>query len=127
MTQAVYLGVYHRLLLYVRVRVRNVRLWLVVVVVGDEVVHSILGEEFSILLRELCRERLVVREDEGRFIILGDNICHGKCLARASHAEKCLVSQSFFEAFFKRMNSSRLVARRLKWQVEFEVSHSIRE
>ncbi len=45
---------------------RHVRLRLVVVVVGDEVLDGVVREEAAELLEELRGEDLVVREDQGR-------------------------------------------------------------
>src|SRR4028118_2293387 len=46
------------------VRTRDVRLRLVVVVVGDEVLYGVVREEVGELAGELGRERLVVRDYE---------------------------------------------------------------
>src|SRR5215210_5136383 len=48
------------------VRARDVSLGLVVVVVADEVLDGVVGEELGELAGELRRERLVVRDDERR-------------------------------------------------------------
>ena len=53
-----------RVLLDVEVGLRDVRLGLEVVVVRDEVLDRVLGEELAELVAELRRERLVVRDDE---------------------------------------------------------------
>ena len=47
---------------------------LVVVVVGDEVLDGVLGEEGVELVVELGGEGLVVREDEGRALGLFDDL-----------------------------------------------------
>jgi hypothetical protein len=70
-----------RLLGDVGVRLRHVRLGLVVVVVGDEVLHGVLGEEGPHLLVELGRERLVVADDERRPVQLLDGLRHDVRLA----------------------------------------------
>ena len=59
-------------LLDVEVAARDVRLGLVVVVVGDEVLDRVVGEERPELVAELCRERLVVRHHERRPLELLD-------------------------------------------------------
>ena len=55
-------------LLDVEVGLRDVRLGLVVVVVGDEVLDRVVGEELAELVAELCGERLVVRDHERRLL-----------------------------------------------------------
>ena len=53
-------------LLDVEVGLRDVRLGLVVVVVRDEVLDRVVGEELAELVAELGGERLVVRDHERR-------------------------------------------------------------
>ena len=55
-----------RVLLDVEVGLRDVRLGLVVVVVGDEVLDRVVREELAELVAELRGERLVVRDHERR-------------------------------------------------------------
>ena len=55
-----------RVLLDVEVGLRDVRLGLVVVVVRDEVLDRVAGEELAELVAELRGERLVVRDHERR-------------------------------------------------------------
>ena len=64
--QAVDLLVDRRVLLDVEVLGRDVGLGLVVVVVGDEVLDRVVGEERAELVAQLRGERLVVREHERR-------------------------------------------------------------
>ena len=69
----------------------DVGLGLVVVVVGDEVLDGVLGEEGFELVVELGGEGLVVREDEGGAVDLLDDLGHGEGLAGAGDAEQDLV------------------------------------
>ncbi len=75
-----------RVLLDVCVAARDVRLGLVVVVVGDEVLDGIVREELLELAVELRRERLVVGQDEGRPAAGGDDLGHRHGLARSGDA-----------------------------------------
>ena len=45
--------------------------------------HGIVREEFAVLLRKLCRERLVVRDYKRGFADIGYNIRHRESLAGA--------------------------------------------
>jgi hypothetical protein len=77
----------------------NVGFWLIVVVVGDEVLDGILGEElpeFGVQLRGQC---LVRRQNQRRTPHAGDHIGHGVGFSRTCDAEQCLKRQSVFEAF----------------------------
>ena len=60
------LVVHRRVLLDVRVGGRDVRLRLVVVVVADEVLDRVVGEHLAELVGQLCAERLVGRDHQGR-------------------------------------------------------------
>ena len=63
--------------------VGNVGLGLVVVVVADEVLDGVLGEEAAELLIELGGERLVVGHHQRRAVHPGDALRHGERLARS--------------------------------------------
>ena len=79
-------------LLDVEVGLRDVGLGLVVVVVGDEVLDRVLGEELAELVAELRRERLVVGDHERRRCSLLDDPRHRRRLAGAGRAEQRLVA-----------------------------------
>ena len=88
--QPVDLVVDRRVLLDVGVGGRQVRLGLVVVVVGDEVLDPVLREQLAELAGELRGEALVGREHERRPVDLGDDAGGGEALARAGDAEQRL-------------------------------------
>ena len=94
---------------------RDIRLRLIVVIVGNEVVHRVLGEKFSILLRELGGERFIVCEHEGRLVVLRDDVRDRKRLTRTGHAEERLVAHTLLQPFLNGLNRLWLVARRLEW------------
>jgi len=75
------------ILLDVQIVPGNVRLRLVVVVIGNKVLDDIMGKELAELGIELGSKRLVVREDERRLLHLFDHLRHDVCLARAGRAE----------------------------------------
>ena len=76
----------------VGVGARHVGFGLVVVVVGDEVLDRVVGEEALELAVELRRQRLVGRQDQRRALRRGDDVRHGEGLARAGDAEQHLVA-----------------------------------
>ena len=96
--QPVDLVVDRGVLLDVEVLVRDVRLGLVVVVVGDEVLDRVVGEELAELAAELGRERLVVREHQRRLLDLLDHEAHRGRLARAGHPEQRLELVALLDA-----------------------------
>ena len=77
-----------RVLLDVEVGLRDVRLGLVVVVVGDEVLDGVVREELPELVAELRRERLVVGDHERRPAGLLDRPGHRRRLAGAGRADR---------------------------------------
>ena len=81
MSQTFDILVDHRFFLDVRVRHGHVSLWLIEVVVGDKVVDCRVRKKFAIFGSKLCRQRLVVCDNERRFLEMLDHICHSKCLS----------------------------------------------
>ena len=97
-------------LLDVGVGLRNVGLGLVVVVVGDEVDHRVVGEQLAHLARHLGSERLVGLHDERGLVHGLDGLGHGEGLARAGDAHEGLVAQSLLHALGELLDGLGLVA-----------------
>ena len=85
-------------LLDIEIGLRDVRLGLVVVVVGDEVLDRVVGEELPELVTELRGKRLVVGDDERRLLHLLDRPRHRRRLAGAGGAEERLEAVSCAQA-----------------------------
>ena len=109
-----------RVLLDVGVRLRDVRLRLVVVVVRDEVLDGVLGEELLQLREELRGKRLVVREDQRRTVPLRDQVRHRERLAGARHALQDKPVVAALQALVELLYRLRLVAGRLELRLEPE-------
>src|SRR4051812_15103673 len=124
MPQPVDLVVDRGVLLDVEVLVRDVGLGLVVVVVGDEVLDRVVGEELPDLAAELGRQRLVVGEHERGLLDLLDRETHRGGLARAGDAEQRLEALAPAEALGKLRDRLRLVRDRLVGTVELERRHA---
>ena len=90
----------------------DVGLGLVVVIVADEVVHRVLGEEAFELAVELRRQRLVVRQHQRGAAGARDDIGHRERLARAGHAQQGLELGAGQHAVGQLADGLRLVARR---------------
>ncbi len=88
--QPVDLVVDRAVLLDVGVARGEVGLGLVVVVVGDEVLHPVLGEELPELVGQLGGQRLVGGDDQGRALDLLDRPGDGGALAASGDAEQRL-------------------------------------
>ena len=80
-----------RILLDIGVGARDVGFRLVVVVIGDEILDGVVGEEVLELAVELRRQRLVRRQDDGRALRRLDHLGHGEGLARAGDAQQHLI------------------------------------
>ena len=112
MAEAVDLVVDRRVLLDVEVLRRDIRLGLVVVVVGDEVLDRVLGEELAELVAELRGERLVVSDDKGRALDRLDRRGHREGLARPGRAEERQVLLARRNALGQTLDRLRLIRRR---------------
>ena len=110
--QAIDLVVDRGVLLDVGVARRDVRLGLVVVVVADEVLDPVLGEELPHLLGELGGEALVRRQDQGRLLHLLDRPGDGGRLAGPGDPEQGLEAVPALDALAQRGDRGGLVARR---------------
>ena len=110
-------------LLDVEVGLRDVRLGLVVVVVRDEVLDGVLGEELAELVAELRRERLVVGDHERRPLQLLDQPRHRRRLARPRRPEERLAAVAVAERGGELRDRARLVARGAVGGGDAQVGH----
>ena len=108
--QTLDLGVDRGVLLDEGVRLRDVRLGLVVVVVADEVLDGVVRHELAELVRQLRRQRLVVREHEGRALHLLDEPGRGRRLAGSGGAEQHDIRLTGIDAGGELGDRLRLVA-----------------
>ena len=104
----------------VGVGARHVGFGLVVVVVGDEVLDRVVGEEALELAVELGGERLVRRQDQCRALRRLDDLRHREGLAGAGDAEQHLVAFVLPDAFDQFGDGVRLVALRLVLRDDLE-------
>ena len=101
----------------------DIGLRLVVVVVGDEVLHRVVGEELLELGAQLGRQSLVVGQHQGGALDLLDDLGHGKGLAGAGDAQQHLLLQSVLDALRQSCNGLRLVAGGLVFGYDFKFRH----
>ena len=122
MTKLVDIVVDQRVLLDIHIFARDVRLGLVVIVVGNEIPHRVVGEELAHLGADLRRERLVGLEDQGGTVAAGDDVRHGEGLARPGHAEQGLHPFPPFDPLAQPFDRLGLIAGRGKVAFQFEGS-----
>ena len=113
-----------QVLLDVRVGRRDERFRLVVVVVAHEILHQIVREEGLEFAVELCRQGLVVTQDERGPLRLRNHVGHGEGLARARHPEKHLVRRAVMHPFHKLANGFGLVPLGGERAVDAEGGHA---
>ena len=70
----------------VGVCLRDIRLWLIVVIIADKILHGVFWKESLQFAVELSRQSLVVGDDQGRALDTLDDIGQGEGLARARNA-----------------------------------------
>jgi hypothetical protein len=103
----------------------DVGLGLVVVVVADEVLDGVAGEELLELVIELGGEGLVVGEDEGGAVGGLDDLGHGEGLAGAGDAEQDLVALAGAQTGEELLDGAGLVSFRFVGGDELEVHGEI--
>ena len=114
MAHAVDLLVDGGFLLDIGVGARDIGFRLVVVVIGDEIFHRVVGKERLELAVELGGQRLVRRQDQRRALRRLDHLGHGEGLARAGDAEQHLRAVVALDALDQFLDRLRLVALRLE-------------
>ena len=97
---------------------RYVGLRLVVIVVGDEVLHCVIGEELLELAIELRRQGLVMGHDDGWPLDLLNHIGNGESLARTGYPEQGLMGKPGFNAVNQSRNRFGLVTSRLVGRID---------
>ena len=92
-----------------RVRRRDIRLGLVIVVVADEVLDGVVGKERLQLLIELGGQGLVVGEQQRGAIHPLDDVGDGEGLARAGDTQEHLVGQALVQTVDEAFDGDGLV------------------
>jgi hypothetical protein len=124
-TQPVDLFVDRGVLLDVEIPARDVRLRLVVVVVGDEVLDRVVGEERPELVAELGGERLVVRHDQRRALDALDDAGHRHGLARAGGAQQGDHAVAVGQRLGRLVDGARLVGGGSEDRIEAKLGHNL--
>ena len=99
-----------RVLLDVSVRGGDVGLRLVIVIVGDEVLHGVAREEVAHLAVELGGQGFVGRQDQGRTLQFLDDVGDGEGLARAGHPQQGQARLAIPQPLHQATDGRRLIA-----------------
>ena len=98
----------------------NVRLGLVVVVIGDKILHGVVGEKLPELGAELGGQRFVVGQHQRGPLDLGNNIGHGIRLAGTGDAQQSLLMETVFNAGYQLGDGLRLITGGLIRSMKFK-------
>ena len=125
MAQTVDLIVDRGILFDIHILAGDIRLGLIVIVVGYEKLNRGIGKELPHLGAKLCRQGLIGLQNQGGTVHSLDDVRHGKGLARARHAKQRLIAHPRVQPLRDRVDCLRLIARRLErtFQLEFSVMH----
>ena len=111
MAQAVDLIVDGAVLFNVGIGTGDVGFGLVVIVVGNKILHRIVREERAELGAELGRQRLIMGQHQRGAVAPGDHVGHGKGLAAAGHTQQGLAAVAPLNALYQLLNGLGLVTR----------------
>ena len=114
-----------RVLGYIGVRGRDVGFRLVVVVVGDKILHGIVRKELLELAAKLGGEGLVVRQHQCRALHTLDDLGHRVGLAGAGHAEQYLLAHAACKPPCQRLDGLRLVAGGRIFRYDMKFTHGL--
>ena len=123
MPEPVDLVVDRGVLLDVGVGLGDVGLGLVVVVIGDEVLHPVVGEELAELVGQLRPQGLVRGQNQGRLLHLLDGPGDGGRLSRPRYPEQRLESVAAFDSLGQFLDGLRLIAGRGEVGYHLELGH----
>ena len=115
MTQPLHIVIDIGVLFNIGVGLWNVGFRLVVVVIGDEIAHCVVGHELAELGAQLCSERLVRLDDERRALQPFDQPCGGSRFAGSRSAHKHHIVLTVFDTGGQLLNGLRLVSRWPIW------------
>ena len=101
----------------------DVGLWLIVVVVADEVLDQVVGKEFLEFTVELRSQGFVVAQHQSGSLRPLNHIGHRERLARACDAKEGLVGHPSVQSFDQLSNGFGLITLGLEFAVKFEAGH----
>ncbi len=124
MAKTVDLVVDERVLFDIHILPGDIRLGLIVIVIGDEELDRVVGKELAELGAKLCRKGLIVCEDEGGTVAFCADVCHCKGLTRARNAEEGLHTVAAVDAVDELLDRLGLIACGLIFRYESKALHA---
>ena len=104
--------VHLRVFLDIGIGRRHIRLGLVVVVIGNEILHRVVGEELLEFAVKLRGQRFIVRHHDGRPLQGLHHIGHGEGFSRSGNTQQDLRGEARLHARNQLLDRGRLVTRR---------------
>ena len=102
----------------------DICLRLVIVVVGDEVLHRVVREKLLELRAKLSRQGLVVGQHQRGTLHPFDDLGHGIGLSRAGDAQQHLLGKAVFNSPRQSLDRLRLVAGGLIGGYDVKIWHT---
>ena len=102
------------------IRTWYIRFGLIIIIIADEILHRIFGEELLQLVIKLCRKGFIMRNDQSRLLDFLNDICHREGFARACYPQQSLEFQALLEALRNFFNRLRLITGRFIFRYHFE-------
>ena len=116
--------IHRRILGNIRVALRHIRLRLIIIIIGDKILHRIVRKKLPKLTVQLGCKRLIVRNHQRRLVHRRDHIRHRERLARPGDPEQRLKLIPCPEPLHKLLNRLRLIPRRLIRRYQFKMIHN---
>ena len=122
--QAVQLVINGGILFNVGVGTGDIRLRLVIIEIGNVVIHRVIREKTLQLRMKLCGKRLVVGNHQRGPVHPGNQIRHGECLAAPGHSQEPLVLVTRLQRLEQLADGLLLVSGRLEGGIQLKRRHT---
>lgn len=122
MAEAIDLFVDRRIFVDICIGLFDVRFGLIIVVIRNEILDSVIGEQRAELLVELRGERFVVGDDEGGELDVFDDPGDRIGLTRTGNAEEGLLFHAIGIPSCELLDRRGLITGGIEWSVDFERS-----
>ena len=109
MTELVNLVIDRAILFNICIAGRYIGFRLVVIIVGNEVFHCVIGEELLELTIKLAGQRFIMGDNQSRLVDLSDNLTHGIGLTSTSRPHENLGLLAPLDIVHQLLNSLGLV------------------
>ena len=93
----------------ISIRGRHICLRLIIIIIGNKIFHSVFRKEFFELPIQLCRQCLIMRDNQCRLIQCSYDICHRKCFSRTRNSQQGLELVALLKALHQCLNRLWLV------------------